>query len=334
MQENKLKLLIKKISRIITKSNDVNKTTFYLMNKHFNIKLNSKYNSHMFVFNITINNFRYVNDYDIDIVRFKNELVQNDLNSTEGIYEIIKFKTNYKYYMDKVGNQYYKNIVNNKFEFSSNLIEKFNESDITNSMLHHPSICYLYNNGNMYFLTNDVDMCYEDEDDNKREDIKITHECEQYSFRKIYSIDSKYSIKGKDWIKYYLFNKNEFGKLYFLKMSYKDIIFYKVGITKNDIKSRYKALTKSITIIDYIQYDMNMLKASIIERFLHYKYKHLQEIPKIHFEGKTECFYNDIHNYYKNDKLIENKSIMYIASEYNLSYDIIHSILNFKEGME
>jgi len=90
------------------------------------------------------------------------------------------------------------------------------------------------------------------------------------------------SLKGIDII----------GKLYLLKVSSEDEVFYKIGVTKTSINTRYKnsSLHKNykINILEEVEgnlYDMFQVEQLLKKLYSLYKY-----IPKYRFDGCTECF--------------------------------------------
>lgn len=80
--------------------------------------------------------------------------------------------------------------------------------------------------------------------------------------------------------------------LYFIKIKHESEEFYKIGITKNDLKERFRGDYLNIEPIK--EYNTNLynaviLETTILEENLQYKYS-----PKIKFEGHTECFSKNI----------------------------------------
>jgi len=167
--------------------------------------------------------------------------------------------------------------------------------------------CKKYKNSNKEKLKKNSKIYYEN---NKEKRIKNTRDWENKNREKVKLYKSKYSSE------YYENNKDEIMKKYYeniksisetkIKKGYKgddyifytlkfyhkteDIIFYKYGITKDDIKTRYKNYKDyNYEIIDILYGDKEYIKS--IER------KHLQESKDDIFEfpagykfpGKTEC---------------------------------------------
>ena len=91
-----------------------------------------------------------------------------------------------------------------------------------------------------------------------------------------------------------LFNKGVYDKskpsvLYLLKFYNKDEVFYKIGITTRSIKQRYhgeKNYAYDIVLsIDTTLYKSFCVEQSMISKFERYKY-----VPKLTFDGFSECF--------------------------------------------
>ncbi len=105
-------------------------------------------------------------------------------------------------------------------------------------------------------------------------------------------------LNGKDWVKTYTLKK-EIGYLYYIKGKIKDQIFYKVGISKNKERFKYK----NIDILESNFIEMTMLRASIIEQYIHLSNSErrlfIGNIDST-FEGKNECYHIDLYNKYKN----------------------------------
>ncbi len=84
-------------------------------------------------------------------------------------------------------------------------------------------------------------------------------------------------------------------KLYLIKMTSIDEEFYKVGITSQEFKKRFrKADYYSCEVISFRE--MTIIEArneelKFLEMFKSYKYS-----PKEYFQGYTECFSSDIYN--------------------------------------
>ena len=103
-------------------------------------------------------------------------------------------------------------------------------------------------------------------------------------------------LNGKDWVKTYALKK-EIGYLYFIKAKLKNQLFYKVGISKSKDRFKYK----NIEILDSKFIEMNMLKASILEQYIHLinseRRLFVSNIDN-KFEGKNECYHIDLYNFY------------------------------------
>lgn len=134
---------------------------------------------------------------------------------------------------------------------------------------------------------------------------------------------------GKDWIKTYIFEKKTKGLLYYLTM---DILekqkTHKIGITKNTVKQRYSNLPSEIKIIKekVVEHD-DILISAIIEKYLHHKYKHLRDEPCVDFEGKNECYVNDMSHLYSEGMLPEALAFL-DEIKYPLSGNAVLSIIN------
>jgi len=90
-------------------------------------------------------------------------------------------------------------------------------------------------------------------------------------------------------------NKTKFininAKIYVIKCSNQDEIFYKIGITTKNISDRF--LNKGVIPYSYeILYEINtnLYEAIFIEKELHYNNKEFTYRPIIKFDGYTECF--------------------------------------------
>ena len=144
---------------------------------------------------------------------------------------------------------------------------------------------------------------------------------------KIKNLNNKL-LNGKDWIKHYIFHpeENVEGSLYFLKMKHKNLIFYKVGITKHNVDKRFTGL-KDVDILEKFEVRMNMLEASIIERYIHnINFKYRTHLENKTFAGQNECYYNDLRCLYNEDIL--NKAISYLDVEgYPISSKIMKQII-------
>jgi Zn ribbon nucleic-acid-binding protein len=84
--------------------------------------------------------------------------------------------------------------------------------------------------------------------------------------------------------------KNTESKLYIIKCYNDDEIFYKIGITKFDVKTRFRKKIfkynyKEIKIINDNLYNIIYLERKLHELNSEYKY-----LPKLIFDGYTECF--------------------------------------------
>lgn len=93
----------------------------------------------------------------------------------------------------------------------------------------------------------------------------------------------------------YGFNIDLPAILYYLKIEHKNRFYYKIGITNNDVQSRFrnKALAK---IVDYIEIHFEKGKeALVIEQYILKKYKnHINPNELILKDGNTEIFCSDV----------------------------------------
>lgn len=114
-------------------------------------------------------------------------------------------------------------------------------------------------------------------------------------------------LQGKYTKKYFdkfPHQKNEDGQLYYLKLEYNGIKFFKVGITRNDVKTRHPMLNS----IDELKWevvgikDTTLYNAFLIEQEIQKIHgdKHRREIPiekelvrKVRL-GPTECFFQKL----------------------------------------
>lgn len=101
-----------------------------------------------------------------------------------------------------------------------------------------------------------------------------------------------------------LFNKNFYnfskdrwlqltkkGFLYLVKCSTDNEVFYKVGITGKTIEQRYKSeKLYKVEIIDFIEESENLERIWDNEVLFHSTNKKFKYIPKLEFNGKSECY--------------------------------------------
>lgn len=121
-------------------------------------------------------------------------------------------------------------------------------------------------------------------------------------------------LNGKDWVKHYLIKPEE-GYLYFVKLKISSKEFYKVGISKSI--NRFK---NKVDVLESNFIKMSMLKASLIEQFIHIENKNRRlyvDSIDSKFEGKTECYYNNMTDFYTS---IEMDTCIDVVSKYN-GYD-------------
>lgn len=99
------------------------------------------------------------------------------------------------------------------------------------------------------------------------------------------------------------YSKNDFIKiangrpclLYILKLTNGSEEFYKIGITSLTVNERFTNRSKLLYSYEVIyEYTCDAECVWDLEKEYHRKYKHLQYIPQIHFQGYTECFTLDL----------------------------------------
>lgn len=148
---------------------------------------------------------------------------------------------------------------------------------------------------------------------------------------KVTQIQNK-TVKGKDWIKHYLFNDTKLkGYLYFIQLEINDKITYKVGITK-DINTRYNKKEME-TFKSYEYFEMYMLEAAIIERYLHLNNHHIKDNSFIKIESKfnntTELYHYNLLNIYLNNKNILQEAVNHLNIEgYPIPSEAINIVLH------
>jgi hypothetical protein len=82
--------------------------------------------------------------------------------------------------------------------------------------------------------------------------------------------------------------KNIPYKVYFLKFYGNDEKFYKIGVTKREIKKRIANIPYNLVECKYEE--MSFYEAYLLEKELKNKLKEFRYTPKIKFGGWTECF--------------------------------------------
>lgn len=85
--------------------------------------------------------------------------------------------------------------------------------------------------------------------------------------------------------------KNRIAKLYFIHFYNNNEEFIKIGITSKSVEKRFRSENKlgyAIKIIKYLEGEAS--KIWNMEKKLHKKFKEFKHIPKINFNGSTECF--------------------------------------------
>jgi hypothetical protein len=84
---------------------------------------------------------------------------------------------------------------------------------------------------------------------------------------------------------------NEDARLYIIKCSNYDEEFYKIGITKNQLKTRFPSgimMPYGFEVIK--EFKDSAEKVWDLEKKLHRKFKQFKYTPSIYFGGFTECF--------------------------------------------
>lgn len=99
--------------------------------------------------------------------------------------------------------------------------------------------------------------------------------------------------------------KNKNAIVYVIKCWKDEEIFYKIGITTNEVKTRFCSnMPYKFEVIDELY--TNLYNAIYVESKAHKEYSNFAYNPKIHFGGHTECFLNneifeniDLQQFYK-----------------------------------
>lgn len=124
-------------------------------------------------------------------------------------------------------------------------------------------------------------------------------------------------LNGKDWVKSYILSE-DIGYIYFIKAKIKEQIFYKVGISKNKDRFKYK----NVEILDSNFIEMKMLKAALIEQYIHIintdRRLFLSNIDNT-FEGKNECYHVDLMDFYKRIDIEECVKVVCAYKNYNIN---------------
>lgn len=124
-------------------------------------------------------------------------------------------------------------------------------------------------------------------------------------------------LNGKDWVKSYILSE-DIGYIYFIKAKIKEQIFYKVGISKNRDRFKYK----NIEILESNFIEMKMLKAALIEQYIHIintnRRLFLSNIDST-FEGKNECYHVDLMEFYKHMDIEECLKVVCSYKNYNIN---------------
>ena len=107
------------------------------------------------------------------------------------------------------------------------------------------------------------------------------HGCPRCSFKNNGFIRSDYFNKHPEM-------KHEPCKVYLLKFSGNDEEFYKIGITRQDIKERTRKIPYDLIESEVIE--TTYYNAYLLEKSLKKIIKDYQYYPKLKFNGRTECF--------------------------------------------
>lgn len=93
------------------------------------------------------------------------------------------------------------------------------------------------------------------------------------------------------------------GTLYFVKMGMDDEVFYKVGITRNDIKNRFKDIRGcGYDLIEVIYEESGrLLDVFKLEQYIINNFKDYLYLPKISFGGRTECFSENVYEIFRSN---------------------------------
>jgi len=303
------------------------------INEYFNIKIDSLKNYEYILLKLIDSNI-FTKDNEINFYKCQTKLIELILNNNEQQSMVDAFKKNFKMFQDDDYNDYFGNIFDDELKIEyvviGNSEKKFNVEDIV-SFIDTCITAVIYRNNNFYILYTDDKSLFD-----IRDDLIIDMSDLKLKFKKVHNIKELFmKNQGKDWIKHYLCEKNIQGKLYFITFQYNDFIFYKVGITKYDVESRYKGISKEFKILEKYEYSFSMLECSIIEKFIHDTNRLNREISDLDFEGKTECYFNNIHNKYCNiiSELL-NLSLEYLDSiNYPISSRILKQIIKEKNEL-
>jgi hypothetical protein len=120
-------------------------------------------------------------------------------------------------------------------------------------------------------------------------------------------------------------NKYKECSLYILNINTFDDSFIKIGVTKNDVKTRYYGTKKYFTYNIILELPLNIKEAFELEQKLLLILNKFKYTPKIKFPGYRECLNKD-------SKELILKELKYgIINEYNKS-DLVGKILDYENG--
>lgn len=130
------------------------------------------------------------------------------------------------------------------------------------------------------------------------------------------------------------YNKKEVSKevniykecsLYILMLNTSNDSFIKIGVTKNDVKTRYYGTKKYFTYEIILELPLNIKEAFELEQKLLVTLNQFRYIPEIKFPGYKECLNKD------SKKLILKELKCGIIKDYNRS-DLVGQILDYEYG--
>lgn len=155
-----------------------------------------------------------------------------------------------------------------------------------------------------------------------------------YVFHQINNIEQiqNNTIRGNDWVKHYMFTDTKIkGYLYFIKLNIDGIITYKVGITKNIDKRYTKKEMENFISYDY--FEMYMLEAAVLERYIHLNNHSIKDNSFIGkestFTNVTELYHQNILESYINDTDMLTKAIEHLdEEEYPIPSYMVRDLIN------
>lgn len=116
------------------------------------------------------------------------------------------------------------------------------------------------------------------------------------------------------------FDINKQGLLYFVKFDKKLAEFWKIGITNNNLKSRFRKDAKNIVMSYIWKFPIGkyayMLEKLVLKKFKDYRYNYDVDNILLEYAGDTECFkqtlsHNTVCNFIKNHPITTKKAIDY-----------------------